>query len=158
MLGIFVVTSTVNILFMVPVLILLLLSFYLRQFYIKTSLSLRRLEAACIPNKLWSNFIQKSFCHKNDDNIFFYIARSPVFSLVSDTVLGLTTLRAHRRQDSHQNMFNERQDVNSSAYYLFLAAGRWLSVGLNFALMCYLACVIFICISLRGSELYRESL
>jgi len=50
-------------------------------------------------------------------------------------------------------MFNDWQDVNSSACYLFLAAGRWLSVGLNFALIIYLASVIFICIALREGEL-----
>jgi len=85
------------------------------------------------------------------------IARSPVFSLISDTVAGLTTLRAHQRQESHQKMFDERQDVNSSACYLFLAAGRWFSVGLNFALTIYLASVIFICISLHGSELITQT-
>ena len=85
--------------------------------------------------------------------VFFLIARSPVFSLVSDTVLGLTTLRAHQHQESHQKMFDKRQDVNSSAYYLFLATGRWLSVGLNFALTIYFASAIFVCISLHGSEL-----
>ena len=81
-----------------------------------------------------------------------YIARSPVFSLVSDTVLGLTTLRAHKRQHFYQRMFDDRQNANSSAYYLFFASGRWLSAGINCALTFYLACVIFTCIALRGSE------
>ncbi len=164
MMGIFVVTSTVNILFFVPVFIFLLLSFCLRQFYIKTSVSLRRLEAACIPIIItnYSPFtILKIYILKGLYCIYIYcvfIARSPVFSLVSDTVLGLTTIRAHQRQESHQKMFDERQDVNTSAYYLFLAAGRWLSVCLNFAVMFYLACVIFTCISLRGSKLYPKIL
>jgi len=49
-------------------------------------------------------------------------------------------------------MFDELQDKNTSAYYLFVASGRWLSSGLNVALTFYLACVIFTCIALRGSE------
>jgi len=71
---------------------------------------------------------------------------------VSDTVLGLTTLRAHQRQNVYQKMFDERQNANSSAYYLFCASGRWLSAGLNCALTFYLACVIFTSIALRGSK------
>lgn len=73
---------------------------------------------------------------------------------MSDTVLGLATLRAHNRQQLYNNMFNHLQDKNTSAYYLFVASGRWLSSGLNLALTFYLACVIFTCIALRGSKFF----
>ncbi len=148
MLGIFVVTSLVNILFLVPVLIFLLISFSLRHIYLRTSLSLRMIEASCNIKK--KNSLKCNNCNKYI--IIFEIARSPVFNLVSNTFLGLTTLRAHQCQDVYQKMFDERQNANSSAYYLFFASGRWLSAGLNCALTFYLACVIFTCIALRGSE------
>lgn len=145
MLGIFAVTSSVNILFLVPVFIFLLISFGIRHIYLRTSLSLRKIEASC-------NSIANIKCFNLNFTPNLCIARSPVFSLVSDTVLGLTTLRAHQRQNLYQKMFDERQNANSSAYYLFFASGRLLSAGLNCALTFYLACVIFTCISLRGSE------
>ena len=57
--------------------------------------------------------------------MIFEIARSPVFNLVSNTFLGLTTLRAHQCQDVYQKMFDEGKTpiVQLTIYFLPLVVG-----------------------------------
>jgi len=82
----------------------------------------------------------------------FLTVRSPIFSHVSDMMLGLITLRAHRLQISYEKEFDVRQDANNAAYYLFQASTRWFSCLVNVALSVYISCVTFTCIALRGSK------
>lgn len=45
--------------------------------------------------------------------MYFFEARSPVFSHLSSTLQGLSTIRAFKAQQSFQQMFDEYQDLHS---------------------------------------------
>lgn len=70
------------------------------------------------------------------------LAKSPVFSLVSSTLLGLSTIRSCRAQKIVRQDFDKRQDAHTSAHYLYLvtsaAYGFWLDF-LSIALLIFLA-------------------
>lgn len=53
------------------------------------------------------------------------ITRSPVFSHMSTSLHGLTTIRAFGVQSAFENKFDIVQDVHTSAWFLFLTANRW---------------------------------
>ncbi|KAJ1083483.1 hypothetical protein NDU88_003642 [Pleurodeles waltl] len=56
------------------------------------------------------------------------ISRSPWFSHITSTVLGLSTIHAYDKKQEYINQFKLLNDDNSSHYLLFQAAMRWLSL------------------------------
>nr|XP_039268767.1 multidrug resistance-associated protein 4-like [Styela clava] len=102
--SILILTIVINYMVAVITLPLVVVFFWLRQYFLKTSRDIKRLEGS---------------------------TRSPVFDLLSTTLQGLTTVRAFRVQDTFEKKFHERQNLHSSAWYLFLCAGRWLGVRLD---------------------------
>ncbi|GAB9477499.1 Abc transporter c family member 2, partial [Globisporangium polare] len=71
------------------------------------------------------------------------ITRSPIFSLFSETLSGLHTIRAFKMQDTFVNLSKGAVDENSSFYFMYWAAGRWLAVRLD-----WLSVVIIFVVSL----------
>lgn len=49
-----------------------------------------------------------------------YLARSPVFGLLSASLQGLTTIRAFRASDHLEKQFHEKQDMHSGKLLLLL--------------------------------------
>lgn len=80
------------------------------------------------------------------------IARSPVFTHLSSSLVGLVTLRAHRCQTIFQNVFDSCQDIHSSAWTMFLATARWFGIWLDWIAVVYVVCVTYTCVALRGSN------
>jgi ATP-binding cassette subfamily C (CFTR/MRP) protein 4 len=60
------------------------------------------------------------------------IARSPVFSHLSATLTGLSTVRAFRAQPRFTADFDGFLDGHTRAWFLFLASSRWFGVQLDF--------------------------
>ncbi|KAK0412633.1 hypothetical protein QR680_006320 [Steinernema hermaphroditum] len=59
------------------------------------------------------------------------VSLSPLYSHISDTVNGLSTIRAHRFVDRFTDMLKERLTDNLRAQYSALASGQWLSVRMQ---------------------------
>jgi ATP-binding cassette subfamily C (CFTR/MRP) protein 4 len=77
---------------------------WLRRFYLRSSRELKRIES---------------------------ITRSPIYALLSSSLDGLTSIRAFDVQDDFLNMFMQRIDTNSRAYFLLFASGRWFGLRLD---------------------------
>lgn len=94
----------------------MLLSFhYLRNFYLSTSRDVKRLEA---------------------------VARSPMYSHFSGTLVGLPTIRAMRAQKVLTAEYDHYQDKHSIGYYTFLSTSR--AFGYYLDLFCVLYVVVII--------------
>ena len=77
---------------------------WLRRFYMRSSRQLKRLES---------------------------VTRSPIYALLSSSLDGLTSIRAFDVQGSFINMFMERIDTNSRAYFTLLVSVRWFGLRLD---------------------------
>lgn len=94
----------------------MLLSFhYLRDFYLSTSRDVKRLEA---------------------------VARSPMYSHFSATLVGLPTIRAMRAQKVLTAEYDQYQDKHSIGYYTFLSTSR--AFGYYLDLFCVLYVLVII--------------
>jgi len=87
----------------------------------------------------------------------FFLARSPVFSHLSASLQGLTTIRAFEAQEILQSEFDRYQDVHSTSWYLFIASNRGFGFWLDSFCVVYLAIVCFT-ILLLGGEFYISSI
>ncbi|KAI8907576.1 P-loop containing nucleoside triphosphate hydrolase protein [Powellomyces hirtus] len=100
-------------------------SFYiLRTAYIETSRQLKRIEA---------------------------ITRSPVYSNISSTIEGLSTVRAMAQQEAFKANFVKLLNDNTAKYFIWLSCTRWLGFRLDVGSAAFLAIVAFGSVGLRGS-------
>ncbi|XP_041663750.1 ATP-binding cassette sub-family C member 4-like [Cheilinus undulatus] len=107
---------------LIPVIPLLAIFLFLRRYFLKTSRDIKRLEST---------------------------TRSPVFSHLSSSLQGLSTIRAFKAQQRFQQMFDEYQDIHSAAWFLFLTTSRWFAVRLDGICSVFVTITAFGCLYLR---------
>ena len=73
---------------------------------------------------------------------FFLFApdRNPLYSHISATIQGLTTIRAYSAEDRFRHMYHVYQDDHTATWFLFQAGSRWLGSRLDF--MCAMFIVL----------------
>ncbi|KAK9869797.1 hypothetical protein WA026_003529 [Henosepilachna vigintioctopunctata] len=98
---------------LIPTVVILGLFYSYKQFFIKTSRSIKRIEGT---------------------------VRSPIFSHMTASLEGLSTIRAFNNQDVLIEEFDRHQDLHSGAYYLFLSCNR------AFGILLDLNCIIYVAI------------
>ncbi|XP_034486468.1 probable multidrug resistance-associated protein lethal(2)03659 [Drosophila innubila] len=113
--GIIVVLCITNPYYLLLTLGLGIIFYYIREFYLKTSRDVKRLEA---------------------------VARSPIYSHLSASLNGLPTIRALGAQKTLIAEFDNLQDLHSSGYYTFLSTNR--AFGYYLDLFCSLYLVVII--------------
>ncbi|GMG16081.1 unnamed protein product [Phytophthora fragariaefolia] len=59
------------------------------------------------------------------------VTRSPVFNLFGETLNGLHTIRAFKMQKTFEGLNKAAVDDNTSFYFTYWAAGRWLAIRLD---------------------------
>ncbi|XP_066143996.1 ATP-binding cassette sub-family C member 4-like isoform X1 [Euwallacea fornicatus] len=105
------VVAAVNTWMLLPTVIMLTIFYFLRVIFLATSRDIKRLES---------------------------ITRSPIYSHLTATLQGLTTIRAFGAQEILKEEFDNYQNAYSSAYFMFLGANRTFGFWLD------MHCVAFI--------------
>ncbi|XP_045502974.1 ATP-binding cassette sub-family C member 4-like isoform X2 [Colias croceus] len=100
---------------LLPTTIILLLFYVILQIYLKSAQSIKRLEGT---------------------------TRSPVFSHMSATLNGISTIRSSGAQQRLIQEFDRFQDIHTSTWSSYLASGVTLGFWLDFICVLYLAIVI----------------
>jgi len=119
-----IVVSVVNVPYILIILAPLAVAFLaLRSYYLQTARDVKRLEGTC---------------------------RSPMFSHLSATLDGLTTIRSSNSVEKVTEEFYECQDHQSEAWYLFICIIRWFALRLEALLL------IFVTISIFGPFIIKE--
>ncbi|KAL3283448.1 hypothetical protein HHI36_006593 [Cryptolaemus montrouzieri] len=72
------------------------------------------------------------------------VAKSPVFSYVSSSIDGLTTIRATKNENLLMKQFDDHQDVHTSTWYLTVLCSSSFGLWLDFV------CGVFVCAVVCG--------
>ncbi|KAK5646964.1 hypothetical protein RI129_005428 [Pyrocoelia pectoralis] len=115
-LAIVAVIASVNPWLLIPTVLISIVLFCLRRFYLATSRSVKRLEG---------------------------VTRSPVFGHLNASLQGLTTIRAFRAESILIEEFDSLQDLHSSAWYLFITTSQAFAYWLDFVCVIYICIVTF---------------
>ena len=91
--------------FLIVIVPLLALYLVVQRIYVSTSRQLKRLES---------------------------VSRSPIYSHFQETLNGVATIRAYRKQEEFTLDNESKVDYNQEAYYPGLCANRWLAIRLEF--------------------------
>ncbi|CAH0557785.1 unnamed protein product [Brassicogethes aeneus] len=114
-LGISIVVGIVNPWVLLSTVVILTIFYGIRVVYLATSRNIKRMEGT---------------------------TRSPVFSHLSASLQGLTTIRAFGAQEILREEFDKHQNLHSSAFYMFLVAGKTFGFWLDFHCVIYIALVV----------------
>ncbi|XP_051160133.1 probable multidrug resistance-associated protein lethal(2)03659 [Leptopilina boulardi] len=125
LLGIIVVVAISNYLLLIPTVIIGIIFYYLRVFYLATSRSVKRLEG---------------------------VTRSPVFGHLNATLQGMTTIRAFQAEEILTKEFDHHQDLHSSAWFIFIASSRAFGFWLDIFCLLYIALVTLSFLVLGGED------
>lgn len=77
-------------------------------------------------------------------------ARSPVFSHLNATVLGLATVRSFGAENLLGAEFDRHQDLHSGSWYLFITCSRAFGYFLDVICLLFIICVTFSCLMKAG--------
>ncbi|RZC36351.1 multidrug resistance-associated protein, partial [Asbolus verrucosus] len=112
--AIVIVISTINPWILIPTIIIFGLFYTFRFIFLATSRNLKRIEGT---------------------------TRSPVFTHMTASLQGLTTIRAFGAQEILRIEFDQHQDLHSSAFYMFLGCNRTFGFWLDLHCVIYIALV-----------------
>jgi len=75
------------------------------------------------------------------------VTRSPVFSMIAESLSGLVTIRSMEGAEKHfGDLFEERHDSNLRSFFAFLACSRWIGFRLDLICVVLLAAACFIAV------------
>ncbi|CAL8127058.1 unnamed protein product [Orchesella dallaii] len=105
---------------LIPCSILFVLFYFLRRFYFLTARDIKRLEG---------------------------VARSPIFSHLSTSLCGLSTIRAFGMEEKFVRQFESIHDIHNSVWFMFLSCTRWLGVVVDWVICLFVSSVTlnFLC-------------
>ena len=68
--------------------------------------------------------------------------KSPMFSHLSITLDGHTSIKGYKKERDFIEKYNKLQDVHTSAFYLFISTYRWMGMCVGFLSLGYLLIII----------------
>ncbi|CAH1105159.1 unnamed protein product [Psylliodes chrysocephalus] len=125
MAGIIYLVVSVNAIFIVPTIFLIIKLIMVQRFYIPTGRAVKRLEAS---------------------------TRSPMIGYINATLEGLSAVRAYDKQDLLISEFDRHQDHFTSASYMVTCTGRFFAFSLDMISTVFSAAVIAKFVIFKGSQ------
>ena len=115
-----------------------------RWFFLHTSRHVKRLEALGNENLLKFSLILSP------------AARSPLYSHISSTIQGLSTIRSYKEEEKFYHNFHSYQDEHTKGWHIYIATNRWFGMRIDLISAIFLAFVVFSAIPLADSEYTLE--
>ena len=128
----------------IPSFFLFLVLLFMREYYLRTSRDIKRLEAI-------GNYVFMKVCCIT----IIFIARSPLYSHISNTLAGLSTIRVFKKQDVMLRYFHKYQNKHTQRWYLNLSSAQWFGIRVDLLCTVYIGFVAFGAIPLASSKLGR---
>ena len=75
--------------------------------------------------------------------------KSPMFSHLSITLDGHTSIKGYKKKRDFIEKYNELQDVHTSAFYLFISTYRWMGMCVGILSLGYLLIIIVAALMLQ---------
>ena len=79
------------------------------------------------------------------------ITRSPLYSHLTATVQGLSTLHAYNKMADFNAVFKEYLDANTRPLFMFFCSNRWLAVRLDMLTVCIVTTAALMVVLIKGT-------
>ena len=141
-----IVACVANYWLFIPATIIVTMQFVFRWFFLHTSRHIKRLEA--LGNLLLLLWFEV--------DVTFLTARSPLYSHISSTIQGLSTIRAYKEQKKFFDNLHCYLNEHTKGWYLYIATNRWFGMRIDFITAIFLATVVLSAIPLADSKCYMS--
>ena len=138
------VACVANYWLIIPAIAIVLFLVSLRYYFLHASRDVQRIEA--IGKTVFNLYQKDTYKH------FLYAARSPLYSHISATVQGLTTIRAYREQSRFVNKLHFYQNEHSKGWHVKIGISRWFGLRVDAIGGLFIVVVMFVSIPLADSE------
>lgn len=154
--AIMILVSITNYWLLLPTAIMTAIFCGLRHIYVNTARCIKRIESLGkykTPTSTGNSLFNGTICMTIHLFLFSRFprfsfsqntGRSPIFTHTNATVNGLSTIRACKAQHIVAKEFDELQDINTSAWYIFAASSRALALWLETVCVVYMGVVLSI--------------
>ena len=152
-LAIMIVAGAANVYIFIPVAIVIVLLLALRWYFLRTSREIKRLEAIGVFSVVLCSEMSSTAHHPPlSPSPSLFLARSPLYSHISATLQGLTTIRACEREQASIAYFHAYQDEQTKGWLHYLNANRWFGMRIDLISSLFVTAVSFSAIPLAGGE------
>ena len=79
-------------------------------------------------------------------------ARSPLYSHISSTIQGLSTIRSYKEEEKFLRNFHSYQDEHTKGWYTYVTTSRWFGMRIDLISATFLTFVVFSAIPLADSK------
>ena len=90
--------------------------------------------------------------------IYSLAARSPLYSHISSTIQGLSTIRSYKEEEKFRHNFHSYQDEHTKGWYIYITTSRWFGMRIDLISATFLAFVVFSAIPLADSKYQLKSM
>jgi len=80
------------------------------------------------------------------------IARSPLYSHISSTIQGLSTIRAYEEAKEFSDTLHYYLNEHTKAWYMYIATNRWFGLRIDLISAAFLVFVVFSAVPLADSK------
>ena len=129
---------------LIPAVIVIILLMLFRYYFLRTSRNIQRLEG------IGKTIGYHSYVHCT--HISLYTARSPLYSHISATIHGLSTIRAYKEEGKFIDKFHLYQNEHTKCWYIKITSFRWFGMRIDTIGSLFLISVIFSSIALAESK------
>lgn len=141
--GVIIVVAIANPYFLLPVLVLSIFFFFVREVYLKTSKDVKRLEGMSKRIKEFRNISKFSGIDNFEDTFHYFLAKSPAFTHLNATLSGLSTVRACNSQAILQREFDNLQDTHTACWYIYVTSVAVFGLSLDTLSTIFITCIVF---------------
>ncbi|XP_056642945.1 probable multidrug resistance-associated protein lethal(2)03659 [Diorhabda sublineata] len=124
-LGITLVIGSLSYWIMIPTVAIAVLFYAMRTVFLETSRDVKRVES---------------------------VTRSPIYTHLSASLQGLTTIRAFKAEEILKTEFDRYQNLHSAAFFMYLGANRTFGFWLDFICVIYIALVIVALLFVKSEQ------
>jgi len=139
-----IVACVANYWLFIPSSIIIIALAVFRNFFLHTSRNVQRLEALGMYDCITSS--EKLLIH------FILSARSPLYSHISATIHGLSSIRAYHEEKNILNKFHYYQNEHTKAWYMKVVTSRWFGIRVDLIGSFFLTMITFSFIALADSK------
>lgn len=135
---------------LIPTVAIFTLFYLMRVGYLETSRDLKRIESV-------SKYSSEMLVTVINNKYFLLLARSPIYTHLSASLHGLTTIRAFQAQKVLKNEFDNHQNSHSAAFFMFLAASRTFGFWLDLICVFYVALVVVFLLFINNGKTFNNN-
>jgi len=137
-----IVACVANYWLFIPATIIIVVLLIFRWFFLHTSRHVKRLEA-----------LGKAVIVQNINRFYNSItARSPLFSHISSTIQGLSTIRAYKEQKKFSDNLHYYLNEHTKGWYMYIVTNRWFGLRIDLISSCFIAIVVLTALPLADSK------